>query len=75
MGPVWVLWPPPTQFKDIQVWLIQDSKLPVDENVGKSGGLSVCVNPVMSWCPPPSPHISWDQLQPPVTLQRIGGSR
>lgn len=61
------------QFRDMQFRLFSNSKLPVGVNMGVFGCLSLYIRPVMNWrlvqvvvcCPS---NVSWDQLQPLVTL-------
>lgn len=54
----------PPQSKDMQVWLIGSSKLPVGVSASGNGCLSLCVSPVMNWGPVHWSSYRWDQLQP-----------
>ncbi len=64
------------QSKDMQVRLTGDSKLPVGVNV--SVNRSLYISPVIDWQPVQGvhhllPHVSWDQLQPPLCPLKISG--
>lgn len=68
MGPLQVIWLPPTDMHVVR--LIGETKL----TLGVDVGVSVCVSSVIDWQPVKgvphlSPYDSWDRLQPPKAVR------